>query len=267
MASTVMSYCGEMARKHDPGRFLLSLFAPPAAREDLWALVAFNHEIAKTREVVTETQLGLIRLQWWRDALADVYDGKPVLNHQVMAPLAGAIRRHGLPRDLFEALIFAREFDLEDRAPATLDGMANYADFTATPLIRLCRFVTGEQPETDEAFSAAGTAYALAGLLRAVPAHLHQRRCYLPENLLRAQGLDVHMLYDGKGLDRLAPVVQAVAARARTAAAKSPRFLSSRMAQMYLTQIEKAECNLLSSALQIPPPFMALRLWWAARFI
>ncbi|MBI1214857.1 MAG: phytoene/squalene synthetase [Alphaproteobacteria bacterium] len=255
-----------MARKHDPGRFLLSLFAPAERREDLWSLIAFNHEIAKTREVVTETQLGLIRLQWWRDALAGVYDGKPVLKHQVVEPLAEAIRRHDLPRELFEALIFAREFDLEDRAPATLEGMANYADFTATPLLKLWRRVTGAGDMPEDELIAAGTAYALTGLLRAAPVHLHQRRCYLPEDLLKAQGLDPYMLYDGKGLDKLAPVVKAVTKRARQAAEKSPGFLSTRMARMYLAQIEKAQCNLLSSSLQAPPPFMALRLWWAARF-
>ena len=52
-----ISYCGETVRKHDPDRFLLSMFAPPESREALWALYAFNHEIAKTREVVTETQV------------------------------------------------------------------------------------------------------------------------------------------------------------------------------------------------------------------
>ena len=52
-----LSYCGEMVRKHDPDRFLLSLFMKPDRREALWALYAFNHEIARTREVVTETKI------------------------------------------------------------------------------------------------------------------------------------------------------------------------------------------------------------------
>lgn len=264
---TSLPYCGEMARKQDPSRFLLSLMAPAFARADLWTLIAFNYEIAKTREVVTETQLGLIRLQWWRDALAAVYEGGAVAQHPVMTPLADVITRRALPREVFEALIFAREFDLEDRPPATLDGMAHYADFTATPLLKLERLITGAKGGvSEETLTAAGTAYALTGLLRAVPAHLRQRRCYLPENLLREQGLTVHMLYDGKGLDTLPPVLEAVAARAKNCAQKSRAFLSSRMALMYVRQMHDAGYNMWSSALDAPPPFMALRLWVAARF-
>lgn len=262
-----LSYCGEMVRKHDPDRFLLSLFMKPAMREDVWALYAFNHEIARTREVVTETQLGLIRLQWWRDALAGVYDGKPVLKHQVLEPLAAAIAAHQLPRALFDDLLYAREFDLEDRAPATLEGMANYADFTSTPLIKLALKINGETA-TDDAARAAGTAYALTGLLRATGVHLCQRRCYLPEDLLHKAQTDIYDLYDGKNLEKLKPVVQAVVVQARKQAALVPAgasghlVLVTKLAQIYLSQIEKVDFNLFSQALLLPPPLLALRLWW-----
>lgn len=263
-----LSYCGEMVRKHDPDRFLLSLFMKPDRREAAWALYAFNHEIARTREVVTETQLGLIRLQWWRDALAGVYDGKPPLKHQVLEPLAAAIGAYHLPRELFDNLLYAREFDLEDRAPATLEGMANYADFTSTPLVRLALAINGETADEPTA-KAAGTLYALTGLLRATGVHLCQRRCYLPEDLLHKAGTDVHDLYDGKSLEKLTPVAQAVVDYARRTAeaipAKAPQHvkLIKKMSLIYLRQIEKAGLNLFSSAFQHPPPLLALRLWWA----
>lgn len=222
----------------------------------MWALYAFNHEIAKTREVVTETRLGLIRLQWWRDALAGIYDGKQPLKHEVIEPLAAAIKRHNLPREHFDALLYAREFDLEDKLPATLEGMKNYADFTSTPLLKLALQVEGKAvPEAD--VKAAGTSYALAGLLRAVAAHARQRRCYLPEDLLRKAGVDFYALYEGKDFDKLAPVVKAVVDAAKTPA----RLPQAKMAQMYLRQIERADYNLLSSSVATPPPFMALRLW------
>ena len=263
-----LSYCGEMVRKHDPDRFLLSLFMKPDRREAVWALYAFNHEIARTREVVTETQLGLIRLQWWRDALAAVYDARPVLKHQVLEPLAAAIAAHHLPRELFDNLLYAREFDLEDRAPATLAGMANYADFTSTPLIKLALMINGDIVD-EAAARAAGTLYALTGLLRATGVHLCQRRCYLPEDLLHKAGTDVHDLYDGKSLEKLKPVAQAVIGYARRTADSLPPKparhvrLVKTMSLIYLRQMENTGLNLFSSALQHPPPLLALRLWWA----
>jgi phytoene synthase len=251
-----LGYCGEMVRKHDPDRFLLSLFEKPALRPHLWALYAFNHEIAKTREVVTETQLGLIRLQWWRDAVGAIYAGAAVPEHQVLQPLADAIRAFELPQETFDNLMFAREFDLEDRLPANLDGMVHYADFTSTPLLQLAARITGGDASRDTAI-----AYALTGLLRATPYHLAQRRCYLPEDLIGAQAISVYDLYDGTGIAQLSPVVVLVAERAREFLSKAPKSRMRHMTRLYLDQLAHAGHDVFSARLRYPPPLMVLRLW------
>ena len=125
-----LTYCGNIVRQQDSDRYLLSLFAPAKHRHALWALFAFNCEIAKTREVVSETTIGLIRLQWWRDAIAEIYEGKPVRQHEVVQPLAQAIKNYHLPRDLFDTLIYAREFDLEDVIPSNIAGLRTYCEKT-----------------------------------------------------------------------------------------------------------------------------------------
>jgi phytoene synthase len=263
-----LSYCGELVRRHDPDRFLLSLFFPDRHREALWALYAFNHEIARTRELVTETRLGLIRLQWWRDALAAIYEGRPPPKHQVVDPLAEAIKTCALPRETLEGLIYAREFDLEDRAPAALDGLVNYADFTSTPLLSLAQMIEnrGEKLPADSV-SRAGVAYALAGLLRAVPAHARQRRCYLPEKQLTEAGLAPHDLFEGKPLDKLKPVIKAVAEAAEQKLAGLPPArghlaLVAQAASLQLVQVRACGYDVFSPRLTDPPPFFALRLWW-----
>ena len=241
----------------------MGLFAPADRRDALWALYAFNHEVAKTREVVTETRLGLIRLQWWKDAVAGIFNGQTPLKHQVVEPLAEAIARYNLPREPFETLMYAREFDLEDRLPADLAGMAAYAEFTSLPLLKLALAVTGEG---DAGAKEAATGYALAGLLRAVPAHAAQRRCYLPEKLLQQEGMDQYKLYDRKEVDKIKPAVKAVATFAsgllEKPAAKGQAALMRHMAQMYLKRLETAGYDVFSSTFHAPPPLMALRLWW-----
>jgi len=79
-------------RRHDRDRYLSALFVPADRRGAAIALYVFNHEIAKTREVVTEPLLGQIRLQWWREAIGEAYAGGAIRPHEVMTPLAGAIR-------------------------------------------------------------------------------------------------------------------------------------------------------------------------------
>ena len=88
----MLSACGEIVRTGDPDRFRTALFATPEAREHLFALYAFNLEIAKIAPMVSEPMLGEIRLQWWREALDQIYGDGPVRAHEVTTPLAVAVK-------------------------------------------------------------------------------------------------------------------------------------------------------------------------------
>ncbi len=102
-------------RRHDPDRWLASRFIGDAqARADVIALYAFNYEIARVAGAVSNPLMGEIRLTWWAEAIAEIYEGRAVRKHPVTLALAGAIARHNLPRDLFEAMIEARYPELDD---------------------------------------------------------------------------------------------------------------------------------------------------------
>src|SRR5262245_24843071 len=99
--------CAEQARAGDRERFLPTLFASEPARSDLWAALAFNLEIARTRETVSEPTLGEIRLQWWQESIDATYEGTPRA-HPVVRALASAIARTRPPRARFERLLHGR---------------------------------------------------------------------------------------------------------------------------------------------------------------
>src|ERR1700726_180635 len=88
----VLSPCAGLVRRHDRDRFQTALFAPAADREALFALYAFNFEIARVRESVTQPMLGQIRLQWWRENIAAAFEGGPVRAYPVVGALSVAIR-------------------------------------------------------------------------------------------------------------------------------------------------------------------------------
>src|SRR5262245_21470253 len=164
------------ARARDFDRYLTALFAPAECRPALFALIAFNDEIARVREAVTQPILGQIRLQWWRDALAQIYSGKPPA-HDVAQALAAAVTNSGLDRALLERMIDARESDLALEPPAHIEGLLSYASDTSGGLVELMLQslgVAGEGPE--QAGRSVGTAYALVGLIRAIPFHARSRR-------------------------------------------------------------------------------------------
>ena len=63
-------HCAALVREADRDRYLATLFAPAEHRDALFALYAFNVEIARVRELAREPMPGEIRLQWWREVLA-----------------------------------------------------------------------------------------------------------------------------------------------------------------------------------------------------
>ncbi|MFK7839669.1 MAG: phytoene/squalene synthase family protein [Bdellovibrionales bacterium] len=256
------SYCLLTVREHDPDRYLLAHFAPFKYREELFALFAFNYEIAKTRETVSETQLGLIRLQWWRDAIAACYDGGDVPEHPVMNALVPVIQQYQLPREPFDSLIYAREFDLEDVLPSHLEGVAHYADFTSTPLLRLSCLVVGINPDI-EPIAVIGTNYALAGLLRASVAFAKQRRCYLPQDLMRKHNVSINQLYELKFQDNLSQVIEECSDLFGDGVRADHRFLRAhqRLATLYMHQLKKLNYDVFNSRLLLPPAFKVLRIY------
>jgi phytoene synthase len=276
IAAADSAYCLDQVRRFDRDRYLTALFAAASARDDLMALYAFNLEVAKTREMVREPMMGLMRLQWWRDAVADIYRGSE-RRHQVVQPLAAAIRRRGLDRALLERLIDARESDLAETPPADLPALVAYVDATAGSLgILASQVLGGASGETAAAVRAVWIAWAVTGLLRAVPFHARHRRIHLPQDTLARHGLDAHDILEQRRPPELAEVVRAVAdgARGHLAAGRElgrrvprrllPVMLLGTLAAKYLRQLEAVNYDIYAPRLQAVPPGRVWRLLWAS---
>ncbi|MCK5285274.1 MAG: squalene/phytoene synthase family protein [Alphaproteobacteria bacterium] len=262
MRNLDISYCGKIVKDNDPDRFLLSMLMSAECREGLWALFAFNYEISKTREVVSEMQLGFLRLQWWREEIGKIYEGSGALKHEILTPLAIAIRLYDLPREHFDALLYAREFDLDDVLPSNLEGLMNYADFTSTPLIKLAVQIIGDDPEI-EPVQVIAIGYALSGILRSVPFHARQRRCLLPEDLLKEAGIGLsNHLYEFKSVDRLSEVVKIIFGEIIIDARPQSKFLNGLqgLTRIYAGRIRRVKYDVFHPRMTIEPPFKVLRV-------
>jgi phytoene synthase len=213
-------------RRHDRDRYLTTLFAPADRRGALIALYAFNFEVAKTREIVREPLLGRIRLQWWREAIDEIYRGATPRHHEVVEPLATAIRAHDLTRYHFDRLIDARESDLADEPPADLAALEAYAEDSAARLVRLALEILDAHDAAAEAAARhVGIAWALIGTIRALPMQARLRRVSLPADLIAETGLDVARFLELKSSPALFRIVERLAERAREhlAAAREAR--------------------------------------------
>ena len=84
---TNFEHCAALVREADRDRYLATLFAPAEHRDALFALYAFNVEIARVRDLAREPMPGEIRLQWWREVLSGERDGEAAAH-----PVAAALR-------------------------------------------------------------------------------------------------------------------------------------------------------------------------------
>lgn len=212
-------YCRAQVRRFDRDRYLTSLFAGSQDQLDLMALYAFNVEVARTREMVREPMMGLLRLQWWRDVIEEIYAGQ-ARRHQIVQPLAVAVRRGNLSRALFEQLLLARETDLDPALPTDMSSLFSYAEGTSASLSLLALeiLVGGNQAPAADLRAAArqvGVAWALSGLLRALPFHARSGRTMLPSSVVPAAALNQADLVEFKPSCALSAAVAEIAREAR----------------------------------------------------
>ncbi|MCC9622803.1 squalene/phytoene synthase family protein [Thalassospira sp. MA62] len=261
-----LSHCADYVRKHDRDRFLCALFADPKHREALFTLYAFNQEVSKTREMVSEIMLGHIRLQWWRDTLAELAKGD-VRKHEVVEPLSELVNAGTLAVSDLEALVAAREFDLEDRQPSDQAELDQYIDKTSGNLAVQAANILGAQgDDAKKAARLAGNAYGLVGIMRAMVFHGRSKRLYLPADLMAEYNVTQSDIFEFRKKDEVRQMTKALAtiARQRIKEARQyrrslptkarPAALMVVLADGYLRKLEKADFDPFSAEFGLARP-------------
>ena len=98
MTDAAGAHCSSLLRARDEDRWLAAQYAPPALRRRLVALYAFQSELRRVPQAVSEPPLGEIRLQWHREALQEIRDGKPPRRQPIVEEMAAA----GLADEAYE---------------------------------------------------------------------------------------------------------------------------------------------------------------------
>jgi len=233
-------HCIALVRQGDKDRFLATLFAPDEARPHLFALYAFNLEIARIRDSVSEPQLGLIRQQWWLDTL-DAMTAGEVPAQPVAKALAQAIAEARLPTDPLRHLVIAREFDLQADPMPDLQALETYLGATSSALIQLAAVILAGPAAgaAAEAAGLAGVAFGLSQLLR----DSRRRQSHLPPDM----DASVAASHARRRLG------EARAAAGAIPEAALPAFLPVSLTELYLRRSEPTQFR------------RQIALWFAAR--
>jgi phytoene synthase len=266
--------CANVVRDLNRDRYLADLFAPEASRKHLFALHAFNAEVAAIRDRVTDPRLGEIRLTWWKDALPDGGRG-----HPIAAALAETITAFHLPFDAFERLLRARVFDLYDDPMPSLNDLEGYAGDTASAVFQLGAIILagGRNPGTAELSGHAGVAQTIAGILRGLAGDPVRNRSFIPADLAARHRLDLTSVTRDASSVELKAVVEDLVrdarrhlAAARTYLASSdpvvrPTYLPLALVEPYLARVDRAGFDPRRAGADIPQWRKQWQLWRASR--
>lgn len=175
-----LTACAELVQKSDPDRFLATMAAPVQARPLLFALYAFNIELARAPWASQESMIAEMRVQWWRDVGAEIAEGKPVRRHYVATPLSKLLKPELAV--CIDGMSEARRWDIykdpfEDEAE-----FDRYIDRTSGSLLWMAAASLG--PAEEDVVRDFGYGAGVASWLRAIPELEAQKRIPLLDGTL-----------------------------------------------------------------------------------
>jgi phytoene synthase len=270
------TFCADEVRAHDFGHYAAAVFAAPAPRRALLALHAFNSEITRVRDHISQPLPGEIRLQWWTDTLTGSGHGG-VDGHPVAAELLRAIADFGLPVDELLRLIEGCRFDLYDDPMPTMEALESHLGETATILVSLAARICGPQAGVSgELIRHAGLAQGLARVIGLLPVHAARRQLYLPQQLLELNAVRAEDVFAGTATPSLRAVLAVLGSEARShldialgavaglPAELRPAFLPLVLARKSLERMQRADFDPFRPA---QPSRLAVlwTLWRASR--
>ncbi|KAF3930615.1 hypothetical protein ABW19_dt0205288 [Dactylella cylindrospora] len=274
-------------RTHDYPSYLLSAFIPSIARDANLAIRAFNIDVARVADQVSNLTVGRMRMQFWRDTIEKTYAGHPP-QEPVALLLAKVLHNDGiqLTKSFLMKVISARDQYLSNQAFTALDALETYSESTYSSLHYLSlESLNYRSTNLDHVASHIGKASGIAAVIRGTPLlaspgpNSVQSAVILPVDVCVQHGLrQEDVIRHGGDAEGLKDVIFAIATRANdhliTAremlkhagaegkGAAFSTFLPAIPTSLYLSRLEKVDFDVFSPSLQR----REWRLPWKAYF-
>eukprot|EP00092_Neocalanus_flemingeri_P007218 GFUD01007797.1.p2 GENE.GFUD01007797.1~~GFUD01007797.1.p2 ORF type:complete len:311 (+),score=90.06 GFUD01007797.1:1561-2493(+) len=268
-------YCLELVKRTDHEHFLTNLLLPDTIRTDSFAIRALNTEVSGVRDNVSDRTIGLVRMQFWKDTIDNLYENK-VPQHPVAVQLHKVINQNKPSKELLLRMIQSREQFLSDKPFDTLEQVELYGEqaFSSVYLL-LLELLGNDSGHAKHAATQLGKCEGLVTILRATPYNAAKRRCYLPSDLLLEQEVSSEKVIRGGGEEQaVRDVVEVIAGRAQQHL-DSCRFRMKYMEKdhklvllpavavdAYLDRLSKAQCNLWDKSLHSRNSWLPMSLYW-----
>jgi len=268
-------HCMELVRRTDHEHYLTNLLLPSTIRTHSFAIRSLSSEVSGVRDSVSDRTLGLVRMQFWRDTIEQLYAGH-IPQHPVAVQLHRMIEKHNPSKQLFLNLIQAREHFLSDKPFDSVGDVEQYGeDAWGSVYLLLLELLGNTSGHAKHAATQLGKCEGLITVLRGLPYNAAKRRCYLPTDLLLEQDLSSEkVVRQGEEDQAVRDVVEIIASRAEQHL-ESCRFrmkylekdhklllLPAVAVDAYLDKLSKAKCNVWDKTLHSRNSQLPMALAW-----
>ena len=263
------AYCANLVRTHDFPRYASTLFLPGVHRRPLLAIYAFNVEISRIRDQVSQPLPGEMRLQWWTDMLEGAGHGG-VEGNPVAAELLQTIAEFRLPVAPLSRLIEEHQFDLYNDPMPSMAALEGYVTDTSAALLSLgARVAVPPSAVIDHLARHAGLAQGMAQVIAVLPLDAARRQLFLPLQLLQQHGSGMEEVFSGKQTPRARAAIDQLAGDARKHLSTAfellthvppqvrPVFLPLALVRRDLTRMSRADFDPF-----LPQTTSRLRILW-----
>ena len=269
-------FCADLVRSHDFARYASTLFVPAPQRRALLAIYAFNVEVSRVHEQVSQPLPGEMRLQWWADMLAGVGHGG-VEGNPVAAELLLAIQTWRLPVERLSRLIEEHQFDLYNDPMPTMAALEGYINDTSSALFSMAAQIAGQSSEETEHLARhAGLAQGMARVMASLPLDASRRQLFVPQQVLESHGCGIEDVFRGRETPKLRAPLDHLLGEARGHLRTALALLASVMPEvrpvflpLALVRRDLARMSRADNDPFIPRSTSRFRtlwtLWWASR--
>ncbi|KAI0781990.1 Squalene/phytoene synthase [Abortiporus biennis] len=287
------AYCKDLVLKKDYDAFTLSHFYPRDLQGAYFALRAFYVELSTVQEAVSNAVIGKMRMQFWRDAIKDISNGKPP-HHPIALALYDAMQNHNLPAYHLKRIVDARvchmlsDAELHSPTHLTLESLTAHAESTSSTFLYLLLSLLSLSSSStlSHAASHVGVSQSISTLLRALPFHAANGRMVIPAEITARHGVSQEEVFrkggHAKGIDEavfeFATVANDHLITAREMFKESggkvvqrarPVFMTAIPAALYLERLEKVNFDAFHPSLQLRTwrlPWRVYREYYNGRF-
>ncbi|KAH8668480.1 Squalene/phytoene synthase [Xylariales sp. PMI_506] len=171
-------YCVEQLRQSDYDSYLIRNSIPKFRQDAYDALRAFNLELVRLPDLVSNPTIGQMRMQFWRDAVKNTFAGKPpkepimILLHKVLSELSETAPGSSANSIKFWLLrlINTREKYMDNRPFTSLAALEEYAENTySTLMYSTLAALPIRSMHVDHLASHIGKACGIVAVLRGIP--------------------------------------------------------------------------------------------------